>query len=492
MIHLLRIKALIAALCASLASFGTAAQLAESDFSLGDEGWTSGGNGGAPIQHFGSYIAQQDIDGQGMAFVAPASYLTSVGAGYRGQLSFELLTSQMRFAPSRPRVELTGLTSGGMLTLRFELPPPFRADVFVKHTVKLVESQPWEVVGQSRVPTSLEFREIMGALTDLRIVCDNEQVQDELAALDNVRLDPARVRVFILAGQSNMSGCNDVRTLDPVWQETLHEVMLYWDLQDPNPGFLPLTTGSSTAPCSNPAPAFYFGPELAFGRELASLYPDEQCLLIKYAVGGTDLFSQWTTPTGPNGEFPNGGPLWNQLKLTIDNALAGLLAAGYEYNVEAFLWMQGESDADKQFRANAYASKLTNFIASMRSHTAKPNLPFILARIRDAGQPHAATVRAAQVNVANAQPWTCWFDTDDLPFLPDGIHYDDPSMIVLGQRFADRLYVFLDPRGDVNRDGRADIEDLYAWTQNPVDLNCNGLADQADMEIVIDAVRAGE
>ena len=54
------------------------------------------------------------------------------------------------------------------------------------------------------------------------------------------------------------------------------------------------------------------------------------------------------------------------------------------------------------------------------------------------------------------------------------------------------LYGFIDPLGDVNRDGKADIDDLYEWTQNPVDLNCDGVADQADMDIVIAAVRVPE
>lgn len=237
---------------------------------------------------------------------------------------------------------------------------------------------------------------------------------------------------------------------------------------------------------------FYFGPELAFGRELAALYPDDQCLLIKFAVGGTDLFALWTTPTGPNGEFPDGGPLWIQLKQHIDDARADLAAMGYEHQIDGFLWMQGESDADKQYRANAYNSKLTNFIASMREHTGRADMPFVLGRIRNAGQPHAQKVRDAQVAVADADPNTCWFDTDDLPWLQDGIHYDEPSMLILGQRFADKLHGFLPPLGDVNRDGRADVDDLYEWTQGPVDLNCDGVANQADMDIVISSVRADE
>ncbi len=487
--HIMRETFSLFLVMTTLLAGSVSAQLSESDFTLGDEGWTTAGNGGAPVQHFGDFITQQDIDADEMAFVAPPAFVSNVAAGYRGELSFELMTSQQAFAPSRPKVRLSGTTSAGSLTLEFLLASPLRANVFHSYRIGLVETQPWEVVGEARAPTAAEFREVMGGLTNLQIIGDAQSAGDDYIAIDSVRLDPARVRVYILAGQSNMSGCNDVRNLDPTWQDTLYEPMLYWDMQSPNPGFLPLTPGTSTASCSNPAPEFYFGPELSFGRELVGMYPSEQVLLIKYAVGGTNLYADWTTPTG---EFPMGGPLWNQLKLTIDTALNDLLAMGYEYQIDGFLWMQGESDGDKQFRANAYQTKLTNFIASMRSHTGRPDMPFVLGRVRNAGQPHIQKVRDAQVAVASADPNTCWFDTDDLPWLPDGIHYDDPSMITLGQRFADRLSVFLDPLGDVNRDGKADIDDLYEWTQNPVDLNCDGVANQADMDIVINAVRAAE
>lgn len=465
------------------------AQLAQSDFSAGAEGWTTTLS---PPDHLGTFIAQADADpASEMAFVAPPAFTTGVSAAYRGRLTFELMTSRQQFAPSRPGVRLTGTTTAGPVSLEIRLPPPMRANAFLPYEVLLNEHQPWEVVGEARAPTAAEFREVMAGLTELRILADASSSPDEMVAIDSVRLDSAKVRVFILAGQSNMAGCTDVRSVDPIWELPQPEVLLYWG-NAPAPAFGPLAPGTSGASCSNPAPEFYFGPELSFGADLAALYPNDQLAFVKFAVGGTDLFSQWTTPTGPNGEFPLGGPLWIALKQHIDDARADLNALGYVHQIDGFIWMQGESDADKRFRANAYQTKLTNFIASMRDHTGRPDMPFVLGRIRNAGQPHAQKVRDAQVAVASADPDTCWFDTDDLPWLPDGIHYDEPSMLVLGQRFANALYPFLTPYGDVNLDSRSDVDDLYDWTQNPVDLNCDGLADEADFEIVIQAVRAEE
>lgn len=417
------------------------AQIAVSDFATGTDGWATVANSTAPVLWQTGQISQVDIHTGTMGFKAPSKFRGNVLAAYSGTLSFEMSTSAADFGPSVPKVRLSGNTSTGVITLNHSLPVPEQADTFIAHTLTLDESAPWVVVGQGRAPTSQEFQDVLSTLSDLRIIGETTSVVGETFGLRNVRLDPPpqeppsedSLRVYILAGQSNMAGCDDARNVDPMWQDELPQVMMYWG-NAAAPGFMPLGPGTSGASCSNPAPAFYFGPELAFGSDVAISFPDENIVIIKFAVGGTSLYDYWTTPSR---EYPSGGILWNQLKGHIDDALAELDAMDVEYHVEAFLWMQGESDADKRYRAKAYGSKLSSFIASMRQHVGDPELPFILGRIRDAGQPHADMVRAAQVSVATNIPNVYWFDTDDLPWLPDGIHYDEPSMIELGHRFAD-------------------------------------------------------
>ncbi|USO00242.1 MAG: hypothetical protein H6810_06170 [Phycisphaeraceae bacterium] len=45
---------------------------------------------------------------------------------------------------------------------------------------------------------------------------------------------------------------------------------------------------------------------------------------------------------------------------------------------------------------------------------------------------------------------------------------------------------------DINGDGVFDVEDLYAWEQNPVDINRDGVADDVDRQLLIDGVRVPE
>lgn len=415
------------------------AQIAVSDFANDADGWVTVANKHAPVIHETGMISQFDIHYGLMAFKAPSKYKGNISAAYQGTFSFEMMTSAPIYAPSTPKVRISGDTPMGSLTIKIPLQTPAQPGVFYAYSLPLDESVPWRLVGHKRNATAEEIQAILADVTDIRIVGDTLSATDEMFALRNVRLDPKPVeptgglKVFIMAGQSNMAGCDDVRNVDPMWSSALDQVQMYWG-NDLNPGFTALQTGTSGASCSSDAPAFYYGPELSFGSDMSMLYPDEQIIIIKFAVGGTDMFSQWTTPWRL---YPDGGPLWNELQVQVSSALNELTAMGYEYDIKGFLWMQGESDADKRYRARYYERNLSRFIASMRLFTGLPNMPFILGRIHDAGQPHAQMVRDAQVNVAMNLPNVYWIDTDDLGMLPDGIHYDEPSMIELGHRFAD-------------------------------------------------------
>lgn len=418
---------------------GSSAQLVSSDFSDGPQGWTTEGNSDfQPYWHPG-LITQQDISSSIMAYCAPSSYHGDLSAAIGGELTFEIMTSAEQFAPSTPRVRISGQTSSGVQTMLIRLATPRPAQTFVPYSVPMDPGAGWYMSTGSGAPSAQVFREILSNVTDFRLIGDTLSQNDEWFTIADVALHapepsgPTVVDIYILAGQSNMAGCDDVRAVDASWSAPNDDVMLYWGNRNA-PTFTALVTGTSGASCSAPAPAYYYGPELGFGNDVCTAMPDRQVVIIKYAVGGSSLFSDWTTPTG---EYPSGGELWNGLRTVIADATFELEGMGYDYRFAGFLWMQGESDADKRYRARYYAENLESFIASMRDYVGEPEMPFILGRIRNAGQPHAELVRQSQFAVANADPNAYWIDTDDLLMQPDGLHYDEYSMIELGRRFAD-------------------------------------------------------
>ncbi|MGP1271952.1 MAG: sialate O-acetylesterase [Phycisphaerales bacterium] len=456
--------------------------LVSSTFDTDADGWTAAGNGAGAVSFADSAIGLIDSAPEDLAFVAPGKFLGDLTLAYRGSLTFELLPSVRPFAPSRPRVELTG----GGLTLVRELPAPATFLEYAPLVVRLQETAGWEVSGQMRPPTAQEFRDVLAAVTELRIVADSGAASDEFVGLDSVAINRPAVRVFVAAGQSNMSGCADSR-LVPSYDFSPRADILFWNqLTDT---FGPLATGSSDASCAqNNEPEFYFGPEIAFGHAMASYYPGDQILIIKYTEGGTSLPFQWVPP-GIIAQRPNGGDVWMRFRDELDLAFGVLDAEGYEYTVEGFIWHQGERDGEGPNGSANYEVALIGFIDWVRTRFNDPELPFVLARTKLTGLAFLPVVRAAQQAVADADPNACWFDTDDLT-LVDNVHIDADSQLICGDRFAERLRGLLAASGDVNRDGSVDIKDLYAWQAAPLDLNCDQVADEADRAIVERSARS--
>lgn len=232
-----------------------------------------------------------------------------------------------------------------------------------------------------------------------------------------------RVRVYFLAGQSNMVGQGQVSELGPPYNEPQTDVH-YWNGTE----WLSLAPGFG-------ADSEKFGPEVSFGRAVKDAYPDDEIYLIKYAVGGTTLYNDWS----PEGEG-EGGPQYQQFMATTRAALANLEADGIDFKVCGMLWMQGETDADDRQGA-AYEANLLAFIAHMREQFEVPAMPFIIARILPfygAETGDNTLVRTAQEDVADSDKAAAWFDTDDYELLNAG-HYGTEGLLRMGQDFFQSL-----------------------------------------------------
>ena len=226
------------------------------------------------------------------------------------------------------------------------------------------------------------------------------------------------VRVFLLAGQSNMRGQGENSELTHPCDAAQTNVA-FWNngtWEDLAPGFGNL--------------ASQFGPELTFGYTVKQALPSAEIRLVKYAANGTALYNDWS---------PSGGPQYTEFMSTARAALADLDANGVYYEVSGMLWLQGEFDAYESQGA-AYETNLRNFIADMRTQFDTPDLPFYIARVRtwwdNAARDQAVLVRAAQVTVAETTDNVEWFDTDSYDPLINSGHYNTPGQLNIGIDFA--------------------------------------------------------
>jgi hypothetical protein len=230
----------------------------------------------------------------------------------------------------------------------------------------------------------------------------------------------AKTRVFLLGGQSNMIGQGANSELTAPYDTPQTDVN-FWR----GGTWVPVRPGFGNSANS-------FGPEVSFGIAIKDAYPADDLYLIKYAVGGTALYNDWS-PVAP------GGPQYNGFTNTAAAALANLDAASIDYEIAGMLWMQGESDSLEN-RGQFYETNLRNFITAMRDDYGDPDLPFIVARIQSywGTQAQLDLVRAAEQAVAETTHNVEWFDTDPYPVVSPSNpgHYGTQGILSMGIDFA--------------------------------------------------------
>jgi carbohydrate esterase-like sialic acid-specific acetylesterase len=238
----------------------------------------------------------------------------------------------------------------------------------------------------------------------------------------------ARLDLFLLAGQSNMSGRGVVGTLDRIayprvmsldrslhWRTAIDPI--HWDKRFAGVG-----------------PGRSFG--LAYAAEDTAVVVG----LIPAAVGATSI-SVWepgsvdtATSTHP-----------------YDDALRRARIAMRDGSLRAILWHQGEADATP-VRSTLYDHRLRALIARFRSDLATPDLPFLIGGLGhfpdvrwDADMQRVDSVHRA---IAATVPNVAYVSADGLSDATRVGHFDARSQHELGARYATayRKLLARDPR----------------------------------------------
>ncbi len=220
---------------------------------------------------------------------------------------------------------------------------------------------------------------------------------------------PARVLVFLLAGQSNMIGEATPDSDDTA--RTNVDLLVY--------------TSSGWQPAADPLRALDgepngVGPGVAFGRALLPRLPiGTRVGLILCAEGGTSI-EQWQ-PNHP------------QYEACRDAAAASGGA------VAGFFFLQGEHEAHRATGAVEWAAGFPNLERQVEADFGP--IPFVLGElgsISAATYPFQANVRNAQAAAAQGHPEITLVATDDLVVSAvDGVHFTAASDRTLGSRLAD-------------------------------------------------------
>lgn len=242
-----------------------------------------------------------------------------------------------------------------------------------------------------------------------------------------------KFHVFVLMGQSNMSGFGRLVPEDGkpvpgvVKLPTVYTGKLDW---------LP-----AAHPLHNRLSSDRFGLGLPFAIEYLKSQPDVVVGLIPVAWGGAsiDKFKKGTS--------------------TYKDALEKARFAMQRGELKGVLWHQGESDTVNDARANSYRLKLHQLIADLRTDLSDAALPFIagnLAEFYGTAKEHRHPDRVTRINKVRAVLRELPDQVANTGFVesrdcasPDKhmVHFNRESYQLLGKRYAD-VYQKVSYRGD--------------------------------------------
>lgn len=277
------------------------------------------------------------------------------------------------------------------------------------------------------------------------------------------------VKVFLLAGQSNMEGKAKVSLMEyqagqPGTRESLAHLRTEegdWKVRDDV--FIKylerkggLTVGFGSPKC--------IGPELAFGNAMGDHF-DQPVLLIKTAWGGKSLWRDFRPPSSglpltdavsalhesQKNRNPNltldevkaqFGHFYRQMisetRTTMENAgeLFPVLK-GRELELAGVVWFQGWNDMINPDYTAEYAANMANFIRDVRKDLSAPALPFVIGVMGVDGEtanPKQQAFRAAQAAPAALDEFK-----GNVAVVQTSKHWDEAAYAVFKKGWKEHL-----------------------------------------------------
>jgi hypothetical protein len=263
------------------------------------------------------------------------------------------------------------------------------------------------------------------------------------------------LKVFILAGQSNMVGWGDSTKLPADLRNGNDRVLMFengkWQPLKPirkaqaNQERLGMTE-------------FTFGLEIAFGHEMAKAWPDEKIGIVKFAIGGTSILTwkpDWSKEDADRvgqGQF---GSLYKKLMEKVEQA-----HKARDIEIVSFVWEQGGGDMKNVAVAKEYLDNLKSLVAAVRKDTGVPDLPFLCGSVRRTEDPDdisdlepkrvsgpypaAEFVLKAQWDAQKEIPHAHIVILRDIETHPMNVHYNTAGQLEVGKLFAKAFMSRLD------------------------------------------------
>ncbi|QTD38447.1 hypothetical protein JL193_03905 [Polaribacter batillariae] len=272
--------------------------------------------------------------------------------------------------------------------------------------------------------------------------------------------------IFILMGQSNMSGYGELFPEDKLPIEGV-KMLRGWTKEGKN-----FTWETAKHPIHNRLPSNQFGLAGPFAKAYKKAHPGVKVGLIPVAFGGAEIAT-----------LSKGGHVYK-------DAINKINWAAKQGVIKGVLWHQGESDTVEPKKAKNYQKHLKQLILDLRSDLKNSNLPFIvgnLAEFYGTGPDHNAPKRVERINMVkqslrnmpNLLPNVAFVESKGLKARQHHqVHFDRASLITFGKRYAAAYEALLLPK----EPSRVEKED---WLLNASSYKANVYQGERSDELVL-------
>ena len=251
---------------------------------------------------------------------------------------------------------------------------------------------------------------------------------------DDVLVDPEPVRVFLMAGQSNMEGygpLTDQGTGDWPLSDSLEALIASGEeseglLEKRDDAWVHFDSELPVNPPGLLEPGFgaggqFFGPELGIGHLLGEA-GGPPVVMFKSAVGGTTLGGDWRPPTAVAESGGSVGPLYEEMTDGFAAFREGALQESFPealeergYEVAAFVWLQGWNDQFEDGFVAQYEDNLVALVTDVRESLNLPGLRTLVVEGPTLDQELRDARLAAIDRLEASQPGeTVLIETEDL------------------------------------------------------------------------------
>ena len=273
-----------------------------------------------------------------------------------------------------------------------------------------------------------------------------------MAVAAGAEASKGKLKTFLLMGQSNMAGWGDYSSLDPAWAKSLEQNERIHFCASGTRWEVSGLQASRRAVEKPYKVNGTFGPEYSFIDTVAKAHPEEELLFFKHAVGGTTLYAAWDK----DWTLEKAGQVKEDKKemkhrlyaLLLDKikvAEAFARQKGYDgIDIQAVAWVQGESDAMREFSAQAYKKNLKEFIGNLRRDLPDSDFKFVYLQVNSMKFPFIEEVRRGQAELAGEmdQVFVIPSSTAEQPVdFPkyDQVHYNTDGVLNIGQALAGKV-----------------------------------------------------